>query len=101
MHRRGNVYVLQVLQGFGVEKSQSGTGAEGDPDAHPGHHHVGHHHALFLMGLQLPLGGKDRTEWQNLSITGSASRFQLKKIRIIIIINLDGLITTSQKKDEK
>lgn len=57
MDRCGNVNILEVLQGLGVEKAQSGTRAEGDPDAHPGHHHVGHHHALFLVGLQLPLDG--------------------------------------------
>lgn len=61
MHRCGNVDVLQVLQGLGVEETQGGARAEGDPDAHPGHHHVGHHHALVLVGLQLPLGGQEQS----------------------------------------
>lgn len=60
MDRCSDVNVLQVLQGLCVEKAECGTRAEGDPDAHPGHHHVGHHHALFLVGLQLPLDGEDR-----------------------------------------
>lgn len=59
--RCGNVNVLQVLQGLCVEKAQSGTRAEGNPDAHTSHHHVGHHHALFLVGFQLPLEGGDRS----------------------------------------
>lgn len=60
----GNVNILQVFQSLSVEEAQSGARAEGDPDTHPSHHHVGHHHAFFLMGLQLPLQRKDRTEWQ-------------------------------------
>lgn len=62
MHRCGDVNVLQVLQGLGVEEPQGGARAEGDPDAHPGHHHVGHHHPLVLVGLQLPLMVSSRAE---------------------------------------
>lgn len=62
MHRGGDVDVLQVLQGLGVEEPQGGARAEGDPDAHPGHHHVGNHHPLVLVGLQLPLVVNSRAE---------------------------------------
>lgn len=60
--RGGDVNVLQVLQGLCVEKAKCGARAEGDPDAHAGHHHVGHHHALFLVSLQLLLDGDDSTD---------------------------------------
>lgn len=56
----GDVYVLQVFQGLSVEEAYSWTGAERDPNAHSGHHHVRHHHALFLVGFQLPLDDGDR-----------------------------------------
>lgn len=62
MHRCGDVDVLQVLQGLGVVEPQRGARAEGDPDAHPGHHHVGHHHPLVLVGLQLSLVVNSRAE---------------------------------------
>lgn len=56
----GNVDLLQMLQGLGVEETDGGARGEGHPDAAACLHHVCHTHCLVLVRLEALLWHKRR-----------------------------------------